>query len=76
MVLQRLQIVTSYHFISVPSAETEREVQRKKLIHGEDIQEVQLANHHRSNSASYDGLRQRIRLIKDGHLPQETRKET
>jgi len=55
---------------------TEREVQRKKLIRGEDIQEVQLANHNRSNSASYHGLRQRIRLIKHGHLPQERRKKT
>ena len=41
-----------------------------------DIQEVNLANHNRSNSASYHGLRQRIRLIKHGHLPQERRKKT
>jgi len=76
LVLHRLQIVTPYHLISVPSAVTEREVQRKKLIHGEDIQEVHLANHNRSTSASYPGLRQRICLIKHGHLPQERRKET
>ena len=76
LVLHRLQIVTPYRLISVPSAVTEREVQRKKLMCGEDIQEVQLANHNRSNSASYHGLRQRIRLIKHGHLPQERRKET
>jgi len=76
LVLHRLQIMTPYHFISVPSAVTERVVQRKKLIRGEDIQEVHLANHNRSNSASYHGLRQRIHLIKDSHLPQERRKET
>jgi len=76
VVLHRLQIVTPYRLISVPSAVTEMEVQRKKLIRGEDIQEVQLANHNRSNSASYHGLRQRICLIKHGHLPQERRKET
>ena len=76
LVLHRLQIVTPYRLISVPSAVTEMEVQRKKLMCGEDIQEVQLANHNRSNSASYHGLRQRIRLIKHGHLPQERRRET
>ena len=75
MVLHRLQIVTPYRLISVPSAVTEMEVPRKKLIRCED-QEVQLANHDRSNSASYHGLRQRIRLIKHGHLPQERGKET
>ena len=46
--------------ISVPSAVTKMEVQRKKLIRC-DIQEVHLANHNRSDSASYHGLRQRIR---------------
>jgi len=61
VVLHRLQIVTPYRLISVPSAVTEREVQRKKLIRCEYIQEVQLANHNRSDSASYHGLRQRIR---------------
>ena len=76
VVLPRLQIVTPYRLISVPSAVTEMEVQRKKLMCGEDIQEVQLANHNRSDRASYHGLRQRIRLIKHGHLPQERRKET
>ena len=38
VVLHRLQIVTPYRLISVPSAVTEREVQRKKLIRGEYIQ--------------------------------------
>ena len=58
VVLHRLQIVTSYpgHFVSGPSAVTEMEVQRKKLIRVQDIQEVHLANHNRSNSASHDGL--------------------
>ena len=76
LVLPRLQIVTRYRLISVPSAVTEREVQRKTLSRCEDIQEVHLANHNRSNSASYHGLSQRIRLIKHGHLPQARRKET
>ena len=57
LVLPRLQIVTPYHIISEPSAVTEREVQRNKLIRCEDIQYVQLANHNRSNNASYHGLR-------------------
>ena len=56
LVLHRLQIVTPYHFNSVPSAVTEMEVQRKQSIRGEDSQEVQLANHNRSNRASYDAL--------------------
>ena len=76
VVLPRLQIVAPYRLISVPSAVTEREVQRKKLMCGADIQEVQLANHNRSNSASYHGLRQQIHLIEDSHLPQGRRNET
>jgi len=62
LVFHRLQIVTTYlgHFISVPSAVTMNslQVQLKKLIRvrDEDIQEVHVANHNRSNSASYDGL--------------------
>ena len=63
VVLPRLQIVTPYRLISVPSAVTEMEVQRKKLIRCEDIQEVQLANHNRSNSASYDGLSSLFRFV-------------
>jgi len=63
--LHKLQVVTIYpgHFVLVPSTVTKMEVGRKKLIRGEDIQEVHLANHNRSNSASYDGLSSLFRFV-------------